>query len=74
MGLPITQAPKFYRSKDAARVYGLTRTQLYDLMKDGRLPYRQLGRARLLADADLETLVNDLPVQRGRAREDAGRS
>jgi excisionase family DNA binding protein len=71
MARGITETPEFYRSNDAIRIFGLTRTQLYQLMKDGRLPYRQLGRARLLARTDLEALLNDLPVQRGRNAEAA---
>lgn len=71
MGRNETQIPEFYRSKDATVIFGLTRTQLYKLMKDGNLPWRQLGRARLIARTDLEELVNALPVHRGRQNEAA---
>lgn len=63
------EEPVFYRALEGARMYGLTRTQLYQLMKDGRLPFRQLGRTRLVARSDLQALVGNLPVMRGRGAE-----
>lgn len=60
------EEPVYYRVLEGARIFGLTRTQAYQLMADGRLPYRKLGRARLVARSDFAALMDELPVQRGR--------
>jgi len=60
------EQPVFYRVLEGARIFGLTRTQAYQFMKDGLLPYRQLGRTRLVARADLQALVGGLPLRGSR--------
>jgi len=35
----------------------ISKSRAYELMKEGRLPYRQIGRKRLIAVADLRRLI-----------------
>ena len=66
------EAPEFYRPLEGARIFGLSRTQVYNAMKDGLLPYREFGRGRLIARTDLLALICDRPViRRGRQTEAA---
>ncbi len=45
------------RAKEAARAYGVSRTLLYQWMKDGRLASVKLGGARLIPIDALEALL-----------------
>jgi hypothetical protein len=46
-----------YRVNDAALVSGLCRSQLYNLMRDGRLPFVEVGKIRMITDAALRRLL-----------------
>jgi excisionase family DNA binding protein len=42
----------------AAQLTGLSRSQLYELMKRRELAYVKVGRRRLIAHDDLQTLIS----------------
>ena len=46
-----------YRVPRAAEVSGLSRSMLYQLMKEGQLAYVKVRRRRLIADNDLRALI-----------------
>ncbi len=57
---------------DAIKQTGLSRTRLYEAMKEGAIVAKKAGRRTLIAYADLETYLASLPFyQAGRALEDA---
>ncbi len=41
-------ADGFMRAREAAEFLGLSRSQIYELMNQGPLPYRRLGAARMI--------------------------
>ena len=47
---------------EACLVLGIGRSKLYELIADGSLPLRKIGRKSLIARADLVELVSRLPV------------
>ena len=49
--------PLAYRVNDAAIVTGICRSQLYNLMRDGTLPYVEVGKTRMLRARDLRKLL-----------------
>jgi Helix-turn-helix domain len=62
MSLTSTGASKLgrqyaYRVNDAALISGLCRSQLYNLMRDGRLPFVEVGKIRMITDAALRKLL-----------------
>lgn len=46
-----------YSVLEAAAAAGLGRTTIYELIKQGRLPSRKIGKRRIIAAADLERLI-----------------
>ena len=46
-----------------ARFLGIGRSTLYNLIKDGRLPVRKLGKRTLIIRDDLDHFVASLPVK-----------
>ena len=46
-----------YSVTEAATVTGLGRTTLYALMRSGTLPSLKVGKRRLIASADLESMI-----------------
>ena len=46
-----------------ARFLGIGRSTLYNLIKDGRLPVRKLGKRTLILRDDLDQFVAALPVK-----------
>lgn len=46
-----------------ARFLGIGRSTLYNLIKDGRLPVRKLGKRTLILRDDLDQFVASLPVK-----------
>ncbi len=46
-----------------ARFLGIGRSTLYNLIKDGRLPVRKLGKRTLILRDDLDHFVASLPVK-----------
>jgi hypothetical protein len=63
MSICSTAAPKkhgrplAYRINDAVTASGLCRSQLYNLMRDGRLPFVEVGNIRMIRDNDLRRLL-----------------
>ena len=49
--------PVAHQIPRAAQMSGLSRSQLYELMKSGELAYVKIGRRRLIADDDLRALI-----------------
>jgi excisionase family DNA binding protein len=49
------------RPKEAAKAYGVSRTLIYEWMKEGRLASVRLGGARLIAVDALEALIAATP-------------
>ena len=47
---------------EACLALGIGRSKLYQLIADGSLPLRKIGRKSLIARADLVELVSRLPV------------
>lgn len=55
------------RPPGAAALLGVSVRTVYNLMADGRLPYRQLGAARLIELEQLRRLLASLPSPEPRA-------
>ena len=49
------------RPKEAAKAYGVSRTLIYEWLKDGRLKSVRLGGARLITIEALDALVDPRP-------------
>jgi excisionase family DNA binding protein len=49
--------PLSYRVNDAASLTGLCRSQIYNLMRDGTLPFVEVGKIRLIRADDLRKLL-----------------
>ncbi len=47
---------------EAVNMTGLSRTAIYKLFSDGKLPRRKNGKRSLILVADLEQVVKSLPV------------
>jgi excisionase family DNA binding protein len=54
---PAHIARRALRPKQAAKVYGVSRTLLHEWMKSGRLPSAKLGGVRLIPVDALEALL-----------------
>jgi excisionase family DNA binding protein len=52
---PSKHGPLSYRVNDAASLTGLCRSQIYNLMRDGTLPF--VGKIRLIRADDLRKLL-----------------
>ena len=46
-----------FHIKEASSVYGPSRSTLYNLMKDGTLPFVKIRSRRLIRKDDLEALI-----------------
>lgn len=53
-----------YSIEEATKLTSLGRSTLYILMSEGRLPYVQIGRRRLIRHDSLEQLLLDLELRR----------
>jgi helix-turn-helix protein len=51
--------PELVSIKDASRLSGLSRTTLYNLLNEGRLETRQIGRRRLVTRLSIASLMGD---------------
>jgi excisionase family DNA binding protein len=49
--------PLSYRVNHAASLTGLCRSQIYNLMRDGTLPFVEVGKIRLIRADDLRRLL-----------------
>jgi excisionase family DNA binding protein len=52
------QEPLAYRIRDAARLLSLSERTVWQLVKDGKLPSRKVGRVVLVTRSALEQFVN----------------
>lgn len=50
--------PISYSVREAARIIGLGKTKLYELIKAGRLPIVKIGDRTLVRRCDLEALLD----------------
>lgn len=55
-----TPRPVWCRPKEACRLTGLGLTRLYQLLNDGTLKSRKLGKSRLVSIASIEALGSDV--------------
>jgi excisionase family DNA binding protein len=53
-----------YSVVEAARIAGIGRTGLYQLIKDGAIPVVKIGKRTLVRRSDLESFMASLPVTR----------
>ncbi|MBA6101696.1 Helix-turn-helix domain protein [compost metagenome] len=51
---------------DAARVIGVARSMLYEIVARGDLPSFKLGRRRMILAKELETYINRVAVENAR--------
>lgn len=58
------QKPIAITIPDAVKVSGLSRSRLYEALKNGSLSARKAGRRTLIGFADLETYLANLPTYR----------
>jgi excisionase family DNA binding protein len=56
-GISKHNGPLAYRINDAAAVAGLCRSQIYNLMRDGTLPFIEVGKIRMIRADDLRKLL-----------------
>lgn len=54
--------PIAYRPGDAARVLGVSRSTIYQMMTDGKLEARHLGGATLIAHEELVRVFQSAPL------------
>jgi excisionase family DNA binding protein len=52
-----------YSIEDAAKASGVGRTKLFELIKDGKLRARKVGRRTLITADDLKQMLDNLPVR-----------
>jgi excisionase family DNA binding protein len=52
-----TAIPQLLTIVDAARLLGISRSKLYELLADGELPSVRIGRTRRISTSDLEEFV-----------------
>jgi excisionase family DNA binding protein len=68
-GPPI--APFAYTIATAVQASGISRSRLYELAAEGRLPFRKCGKSVLILADDLHELLRSLPPAPIRQRKDA---
>ena len=54
-----TDAPLLLRADEAARLLGLGRSKVFEMLASGELPAVRIGRAVRIARADLERWVEE---------------
>ena len=52
-----------YSIEDAVKASGIGRTKLFELIRDGELRARKVGRRTIITDADLKSMIDSLPVK-----------
>lgn len=55
-----------YRVKDAARLMGIGRSKVFELIKDGHLPAIKIGGATLVLRVDIIAFLEGAPQTHGR--------
>jgi excisionase family DNA binding protein len=66
--------PLAYELQSAERLTGISRSQLYELIKRGELPIVKVGRRTLITDDDLQALITRRRVARTATRPSASRA
>ena len=56
--ISIRQEPRAYRVNDFIKAFGIGRTSVYRLIKDGKLPSVMIGGRRLIPADAAEALIN----------------
>lgn len=64
--------PLAYRIEDAAAAIGISRSTLFEYIKDGRIPSRKIGSSTVIRHCDLEAFLDAAPFSA--ATKDAQRS
>jgi hypothetical protein len=59
--------PAMHPVANACRIGGIGRTKLFELIRDGRVDARKLGRKTLITDASLRGFLASLPRAERRA-------
>lgn len=54
--------PLAYRIEDAAAAIGISRSTMYEYVKDGRIPSRKIGTATVIRRSDLEAFLDAAPL------------
>lgn len=57
-------APAFFKVSDAVAYSSLSRSQIYKLLKQGRVRSKYLGSRNLIVRASLDEFLNSLPDQK----------
>lgn len=52
-------------TKETARLLGLSRNHIYELLDQGAIESRYIGRRRLVVMASLREFISRLPTERG---------
>lgn len=66
-GLAQSQTAKVAHTiPQAVQCSGLSRSSIYDALKDGRLSARKAGRRTLIQDSELRRFIESLPVMGAR--------
>lgn len=55
----------FIRPNSFPAVFGISRSRAFELLADGTIPARKVGRSTLVATADVEEYLRSLPVGLG---------
>lgn len=53
--------PLAYRIEDAAAAIGISRSTLFEYIKDGRIPSRKIGASTVIRHRDLEAFLDAAP-------------
>ncbi|ACB79510.1 helix-turn-helix domain-containing protein [Methylorubrum populi] len=54
--------PLAYRIEDAAAAIGISRSTLFEYIKDGRIPSRKIGASTVIRHRDLEGFLDAAPL------------
>ncbi|MCJ2068525.1 helix-turn-helix domain-containing protein [Methylobacterium sp. J-030] len=59
---PLASRPIAYRPKDAATVIGVSKSTIYQMIADGKIPARKFGGVTVIVHSDLVALLEALPL------------
>jgi len=65
--------PLAYRIEDAAAAIGISRSTLFEYIKDGRIPSRKIGASTVIRHRDLEAFLDATPFSAATMRARANR-
>lgn len=69
----LVSVPLAYRIEDAAAVIGISRSTLFEYIKDGRIPSRKIGASTVIHHRDLEAFLDAAPLSVATMRARANR-